>query len=485
MQAMTYRWQAMQPLPEKDSVHIVLRHPDGTTYAVDMPWLVEDTCAVAPSSSGAVASRGAAPIAKGTSRAEDLYQRRFHESAGLTARTADALQLQPSADPILQYGTTVQNGKTYGVIYLESFEPTLTDSFGNVNYELTLDEMTRILTGPLANTEGLIIDVRDNGGGWISFGEEMLQLFSPTHVQSEGFRLLNTALNAFVIDTIAPTDSYDGAFKPLIDAARGTTRIYTGTAPLTVDAWANGRSQAYFGPVAVLTNSACFSTCDMFTAGMQDNGLATIWGEDRHTGGGGANVVDQTWFGAVLPPDNQGPFQPLPGGQSMRVAWRDAIRVGLHDGEILEDYGVTADRNAGLTVSDVLNGGTGQIAAIARDLGRQAQREHVGRGVLHDDGDDTVINVTAGTKLAIPATVTGTSRVEMIIEGTPLGGQEIDKAGDVVLSPCEPVTATPGYHQVEIRGTWHGEPVWRVFRWLYVTAPVPAPTPAPAATASP
>ncbi len=260
----------------------------------------------------------------------------------------------------------------------------------------------------------------------------MLQLFSPHHVETIGFRLKNSALNAFVFDTIAPYDQGD-PFLALIDAARGTRGLYTGLAPLTDDVSANSLSQAYFGPVAVLTNSGCFSTCDMFTAGMQDNALATIWGEDLRTGAGGANVWNYSFFGEWLPSDQQGPFLPLPGGQDMRVAWRDAIRAGLHQGQILEDYGVTADRNAGLTMNDVLNQDATQLATITRDLHRNAPSK-VAR-VSFDDGGIAVINVSAGAAIAIPASVAGTSQVAFFLDGASIGVQSIAAAEGVTRCP--------------------------------------------------
>jgi hypothetical protein len=36
-------------------------------------------------------------------------------------------------------------------------------------------------------------------------------------------------------------------------------------------------------------------------------------------------------------------FLPLPGGQDMRVSWRQAIRTGKNDGKLIEDDGVFVD----------------------------------------------------------------------------------------------------------------------------------------------
>jgi hypothetical protein len=450
MEAMTFRFQQMQPVPNEDAAALVLRRQDGTTYTVSLPWITYNSCADTGSSGGSAARapRGAL--------AENLYQRKFHEHAGLTARVAGSLSLQPSAEPILLYGTLTEGGNNYGYLYLESFEPQVLDIPG------TIQEMSRILSGPLAGTTGLVIDIRDNGGGWIQLGEEMLQLFSPHHVETIGFRLKNSALNAFVFDTIAPEDPGD-PFTALIDNARTTRNRYTGTAPITDDLSANYVSQAYFGPVAVLTNSGCFSTCDMFTAGMQDNGLATIWSEDVRTGGGGANVVNYSIFSELLPSDQQGPFLALPGGQDMRVAWRDAIRAGLHQGQILEDYGVTADRSAGLSLDDVLHGDEAQYANITGDLARTAPSKTA--RVSFADGGTIPLAVKPGAALAISATVAGTSSVAFLLDGAPIGQQTISAQGSVTLSPPGFVAPASGAHTLEIRGEEGcGRNVWRAFR---------------------
>ena len=41
---------------------------------------------------------------------------------------------------------------------------------------------------------GLIIDVRNNGGGDIWAGESLLQLFTPNHIKPELFGFINTPL---------------------------------------------------------------------------------------------------------------------------------------------------------------------------------------------------------------------------------------------------------------------------------------------------
>ena len=44
----------------------------------------------------------------------------------------------------------------------------------------------------------------------------------------------------------------------------------------------NQNGRAYFEPVAILTNARCYSACELFTAAMQDWGLAKVYGEGVH-----------------------------------------------------------------------------------------------------------------------------------------------------------------------------------------------------------
>jgi hypothetical protein len=199
---------------------------------------------------------------------------------------------------------------------------------------------------------------------------------------------------------------------------------------------------------------------------MQDNALGTIWGEDLRTGGGGANVWTYSDFATQLPPNNQGPFLPLPGQQDMRVAWRDAIRAGLHQGDVLEDYGVFADRSAPLRLDDVLAANAPQIDRIARDLAEQAP-SYVGR-VSFADGGKAALFVKTGAELDIPATVAGTTSVEYLSDGASLSEQPLDAVGSVVLVPAGISAATTGWHRLEIRGKNGCEASWRAFRWVYV-----------------
>src|SRR5262249_41123179 len=152
--------------------------------------------------------------------------------------------------------------------------------------------------------------------------------------------LINSDLNA----TLLNTPMFQGTdWQTIINEVHGTSARYTRTTLITTNGLANARTQVYFKPVAILTNAACYSSCDMFTAAMQDNGLAKVWGEHETTGAGGAAVVADADYRSLIPVGQPNPFSPLPNGQYMRSAWFQTIRAGKHAGELVEDFGVTRD----------------------------------------------------------------------------------------------------------------------------------------------
>jgi len=156
-----------------------------------------------------------------------------------------------------------------------TFSPVQLDDAG------TLDEIARILRDELHDTLGLIIDVRNNGGGSINLADELPQLFSANPVAVNGFPLLNTDLNATIVHAPGfPDAGLAGADRR---GARHQRAIHPHGAAHDTAA-ATGARRCTSSRVAILTDASCYSACDMFTASMQDNALAKVWGEGETTG---------------------------------------------------------------------------------------------------------------------------------------------------------------------------------------------------------
>ncbi|KAI9104574.1 hypothetical protein DFS34DRAFT_645272 [Phlyctochytrium arcticum] len=236
---------------------------------------------------------------------------------------------QATESGIVLHTTYKAKDFTMGVIRLDSFEP------GDIEFVAVINIIRTLLTDTLSKTDGILFDVRSNGGGQIVIAESIIQWFAGATepVQTRAINHPTTRISA------APTDKFT---KPV---------DFRSVEELNMD------GHAYLRPVAVLTDGICYSACDFFCAGMQDSGAVIIFGEDPQTGAGGANVFDQkAIFRQVAPTIFKPlPFEgslgknannqtiPIPGTSGMRVAIRQVVRIGRNSGKILEDTGVVVD----------------------------------------------------------------------------------------------------------------------------------------------
>src|SRR5207302_10067620 len=78
-------------------------------------------------------------------------------------------------------------GRELGYIRLFSFEVDDSNEF--------VAEFKGLITSAGFPREGLIIDVRGNGGGKIRAGELLLQFFTPRQIKPELFEFINSPLN--------------------------------------------------------------------------------------------------------------------------------------------------------------------------------------------------------------------------------------------------------------------------------------------------
>lgn len=232
-------------------------------------------------------------------------------------------------------------------------------TFGEPGPQEFINEVMRILG--LLPQDGLIIDVRNNGGGIIVNGERMLQLFSPDRVEAERLHFINNDVTL----AISKSSAFGGFAKrwtKSIDLSVVTGAMYSQGFPIEDPDVTNAIGQVYDGPVVLVTDARCYSTTDIFAAGFQDNGLGKILGVDENTGAGGANVFTHDLLRHVLP-GRDSPFKPLPQGANMRVAIRRTTRVGDNGGLPLEDLGIQPDAIHRLTRTDIMESNKDLIAA--------------------------------------------------------------------------------------------------------------------------
>ena len=210
-----------------------------------------------------------------------------------------------------------------------------------------IDEFIRIISKLCQN--GLILDVRGNGGGLIYFGERMLQLLTPRPIDPARFSFLNSART----QALAARHRFIRPWRESIAQWVETGAEYSQGFPLLPLSRYNDIGQKYQGPVVLITDALCYSTTDIFAAGFQDHKIGVVLGLDETTGAGGANVWDYSYIAELLDDPEHFP-RPRAGSASLRFAVRRVTRVGQNSGVLLEDLGVKANETHEMTRRDLL-----------------------------------------------------------------------------------------------------------------------------------
>ncbi|MCK4461950.1 MAG: peptidase S41, partial [candidate division Zixibacteria bacterium] len=258
----------------------------------------------------------------------------------------------------------------FGCIRIFTFNVNDADAF--------VDEFIR-LAGHLP-AEGLILDVRGNGGGLIYAAEGLLQVLTPNRIEPEKAQFINSPLNLQICRNHDPSAQLRGLdLKPWIDSidqSIATGATYSLGFRISSKEFCNNRGQRYYGPVVLITDALCYSATDMFAAGFQDHHIGTILGTAKNTGAGGANV----WTHSLLrdlalhsndPEPAPSPYESLPHGAEIRVSIRRTLRVGDNAGAVVEDLGIIPDRIHEVTRNDALNGNIDLINEAAEILAGQ------------------------------------------------------------------------------------------------------------------
>jgi hypothetical protein len=441
LESLTNRWMGMSLPPDEEWV--IIGYTDGDTHReAKFAWQVLPP-GVPPSGIDPMTASG--PVARRLGvNAKAEIQRRVRKllfapeaidaeqrtARGVSARAAAgtefaAASVMPDAFPAFRDVTTPHG--TFAYVRLATF---------NVDDEPFLQEFIRIVG--LLSQNGLILDVRGNGGGNIWAGERLLQLLTPRAIEPEQFSFINSPLVRRLCQQVPD-------LKPWVDSIVQSTEIgsaYSQSFPLTPVENCNSIGQKYQGPVVLITDAQCYSTTDIFAAGFQDHKIGIILGTSTSTGAGGANVwTHDDLRTSISAPD--WPFRPLPGGASFRVALRRAARVGPRAGTLLEDLGVTPDKRHDMTMNDVLNGNVDLINSAAKLLAGQVA---------------TSLTLTrspapGSNAVTMAATTKNLDRLDVLVNGRPQLTLDVangTKKFDLPLPPAKFHVEVRGYRKDEI-----------------------------------
>lgn len=363
--------------------------------------------------------------------AERRVKRRTHR------RVAINDYLPTSLPTVLRAREVTTRTGSFGYIRIFNFEEQDTDKF--------IREFIRLME--LLPKNGLIIDLRNNGGGIIDNGERLLQLFTPRVIEPELFEFICTPLNLEVCRTGAKSDDL-AQWENSIAQAVMTGATYSLAFPLTSERDCNDIGQRYYGPVLLIIDALCYSTTDMFIAGFRDHDIGEILGVNNNTGAGGANVWDHHDLFELLRRRADTPFRKLPHNAGMRVAIRRSIRRGASAGTPLEELGVVPDKLHRMTSDDLMKGNVNLI----NQAGAMLSRKRIIKL-------DVEINARAGRTVIINAKSENISRLDLYLNERP--HKSLDVAGGNTRFTFEPPSPTI---KVLLKGFGHDRDLVAVFR---------------------
>jgi hypothetical protein len=429
LEALTLRWLGISLPPDEDWV--ILTHTDGaTTHDSRFEWEVIDIrdADLHPGMGTEVPVAGAPepPSAVGLDLKTEVLRRvrtslfdagalraqQTQAAGGGAAAPPAAAGLSSIPDVFPRFGTVTTPSGTYGYVRLATFAPRTGTIAGAVS------EFARILRTLPQN--GLILDVRGNGGGYVNFGERILQTLSPSPITPEPFHFVTTPFTLRVAEAQGDLQSWK---KPLATAL-ATGAGFSQGFPLTPPAACNDIGQVYQGPVVLVTDAFCYSTTDIFAAGFQDHRVGFILGCHGNTGAGGANVWDYARNLQSLPLQPN-PFVALPNGIGMRVAIRRSTRIGAQTGVPLEDLGVEPNERYFMTRNDLLDHNADLIAraaAILKELPTQSL---------------AIQPAAASPATQVVIRATNVDRVDVLVNDRPL------QSFDVTANPMTVTLASP------------------------------------------
>ena len=334
---------------------------------------------------------------------------RVEEQVGRSAAEDDV----SSMPDVFAFKTVTTPRGTFGYVRIWTFMVDDDDAF--------LKEFVTIL-GKLPS-DGVIVDVRGNGGGNLFCAERALQLFTPHEVQPTLLSMIATPLTVQLCDSKEGTRVGLQAWRESMDQANQVGANYSLSLALDGPATFNSLGQHYQGPAVLIIDPLCYSATDMFSVGFRDNALGPIVGTAGNTGAGGANVWTDKLFRQVFP-GKMFPFKALPKNAALRVAFRRTTRQGAAAGTPVEDLGVVPDSIHLMTKNDVLDGNVDLINAAGRVLAAQPIRKLMAAPGPVANGKSKVALVTAGI-----------DRVDLAVDDRPVTSVDVTDGSSSATVP--------------------------------------------------
>jgi len=362
LESLTFRALEYGPPPDEHWVDVGYTDLKGKDRELRLPWrVVLPNRAPNAGRGGAMRSRrGINLAAEAVRRAKKLLFNAAlweEEQASAAAKSSTRSAADDFQDFLTAYIVPTRKGK-FGYLRVWSFDVDDDQRF--------LQAAIELLNG--LPDRGLIVDLRDNPGGFIWAAERMLQLFTPNPVTPTKFGLRSTPLTR-AMATARFNQPELGPWAESLESAPATGEPYSTHLPITSIEQCNDLGQKYGGPVVVVVDANTYSSGDLFTAGIADNRIGPIVCIGQATGAGGANVWTSDDLSAAMNPAGL-PLPALAHGANFTMALRREVRSGDADSVLIEDSGIAGQPYA-MTKRDIFDGNKDLIEHCAEILASQ------------------------------------------------------------------------------------------------------------------
>ncbi|KAH6565957.1 hypothetical protein BASA62_006954 [Batrachochytrium salamandrivorans] len=378
------------------------------------------------------------------------------------------ISMNPTNVTKITWGIYRPDSANMGVINLEDFSPEDIDTKNPVSLKAIMI-VRSLLANELKDTNSVIYELRGNPGGSVSFSDGMVQLFKPDfHPFGDQYLMNNVTYNLFVKDKDPNLDPFTKAWQETKPGSRYTDVFFSSSMKS-----ANTLGQAYVRPMGVLNDGRCYSSCDVFSGAIQSHGVGTVFGEDGQTGGGGAIVLKLDPFLLTASPSD---FQKFPFSNeltngsttytnALTVGVTKTIRVGLYNGQEIEDLGVKADVVFRPQWSDLQPNSTtnSQYDRIAEHLARIGQEN--GQSKLHFVSEPFEIEKPLG-KFSLDVEAAGIDVFTVLQDDgkTVVAQQRVTIDKHKFSLPVSAAATTLGNSQITILGKAAGKQVLKTIR---------------------
>ena len=432
LDSLTIRPLIMQLPPDEDWVQVTYLTADGSVQETRVAWEVGPNFPPASKLDDlSPASLASAVDLDADARNQARKQLYHRDVVRLEQEQQELVESGHAAEPTAVSGADVPT--TMPAVFRAREVQTAHGTFGQIRiFTFSVpdpvafrDEFVRLIG--LLPQDGLIVDVRGNGGGHLYASEFTLQTLTPRAITPEPVQFIATPLNlALCRRHAAGAEGIDlGPWFPSLDQAIETGATFSAGFSITPQDGANEIGQTYHGPAVLVTDARCYSATDFFAAGWADHEIGPILGVDERTGAGGANVWTHQLLLQLLgdrSSDASSPYAKLPQGTNMRVAIRRGLRVGTLAGTPVEDLGVTPTVQHALTKADILNGNVDLLNRAGKLLAAMPVRRLA------------VAATRTGSDLNIVVDADGIDRVDVSVNGRPVASPDVAKASVTVTT---------------------------------------------------